>query len=57
MAAYDRDTTPVLVGPTVPEDQHFEELALTSYEPHGGDDLIPPTEVSRPADGELGSGD
>jgi len=44
-----------------PEEQETKEAteatAVADYQPKGGDDLVPPEEVDRPADGELGAGD
>ncbi len=40
-----------------PEHEKADEASVAdNYEPHGGDDLVPPDE-DRPADGELGAGD
>ncbi len=45
-------------GPESEEQPEREEdRATAEYEPRGGDDLVPPPEPARPADGELGAGD
>lgn len=34
-----------------------DKRAVANYKPKGGNDLVPPPEPARPADGELGAGD
>lgn len=59
MATRHVNRPPVKVMPEVDErlDEEREAEAVENYQPNGGDDLVPPDIIDRPADGELGAGD